>query len=40
MKIIADLISRTLKSVGSKGELSKIEKQVKDLCGKFPLYKD
>ncbi|MGH7965026.1 MAG: serine hydroxymethyltransferase [Candidatus Binatia bacterium] len=39
MDVIADLIFRTLQKVGDEQGLAGIGNEVRDLCGKFPLYR-
>ena len=39
MDVIADFISRALQKVGDDSALKAIGKEVRDLCGRFPVYK-
>src|SRR5260370_40753080 len=38
MKTIAELIARVLDSRGDGGALAQVKKDVKELCGRFPIY--
>ena len=40
MELLGDIIIRTLKNRENMGELEKIKQEVKELCVKFPLYKN
>jgi glycine hydroxymethyltransferase len=39
MEVIADLIARALQKVGDEKGLAAIGAEVRDLCGKFPIYR-
>src|SRR4029077_15246540 len=38
MDVIADLIRRGLEAVGDTGRLAALGDEVRDLCGRFPIY--